>query len=562
MPKTLRDQYKSYLIAFMRFRDGVAYEKNHEFSEQELGTITPIQIVRWMSLKVYGTPDPEYDANPTEGRSSSLVYYKKALSFFMPNSGWPWNALSNPPAGNPTKSGPVNDLIKRVKKKEVRKQGKPSQARGAFEEEEFEQLLEIMERFVDVEKRLFVSAIFRFQYSLIGRIDDTAKFKLDELKQNHQHTEFSILVKLCWSKNVNEERDAPDQILLGAKNPKYCVLLGLSTWLEFWISNGHGNDTDFTFGIQGLTSPENIKIRATNALRNVINDAEFECTLKSKRGTHSIRKFATTRARNCGCPKDDIDMRARWKRKRQQDTYADTMLPWPDARVAVALCKGGAIHYKVKADSGITEDWILAHVVPNIMTLLERPVSLVLGRALLWRCFDEKESIVVPDIIRNRVRAAYNALGDACQLTADENPIEKVSIIVTGNEAQVFIDLLLEDDNGNNDVVNQSRAGAGPRRIDDEQIRHMNSLMIGLRRDNAELLAELRRRSDINERMHRQVNRSVTHMTRNPLRRQLQSNAQNESDRDLDNAVAAAAAAEEETSAVLLSKCPKSLHAL
>ena len=130
----------------------------------------------------------------------------------MPNSGWPWNALSNPPAGNPTKSGPVNDLIKRVKKKEVRKQGKPSQARGAFEEEEFEQLLEIMERFVDVEKRLFVSAIFRFQYSLIGRIDDTAKFKLDELKQNHQHTEFSILVKLCWSKNVNEERDAPDQI--------------------------------------------------------------------------------------------------------------------------------------------------------------------------------------------------------------------------------------------------------------------------------------------------------------------------------------------------------------
>ena len=309
-----------------------------------------------------------------------------------------------------------------------------------------------------------------------------------------------------------------------------------------------------------MTSPENIKIRATNALRNVINDAEFECTLKSKRGTHSIRKFATTRARNCGCPKDDIDMRARWKRKRQQDTYADTMLPWPDARVAVALCKGGAIHYKVKADSGITEDWILAHVVPNIMTLLERPVSLVLGRALLWRCFDEKESIVVPDIIRNRVRAAYNALGDVCQLTADENPIEKVSIIVTGNEAQVFIDLLLEDDNGNNDVVNQSRAGAGPRRIDDEQIRHMNSLMLGLRRDNAELLAELRRRSDINERMLRQVNRSVTHMTRNPLRRQLQSNAQNESDRDLDNAVAATA--DEETSAVLLSKCPKSLHAL
>lgn len=331
--------------------------------------------------------------------------------------------------------------------------------------------------------------------------------------------------------------------------------------MEFWISNGHGNDTEFTFGIQGLTSAENIKIRATNALKTVINDPEFECTLKSKRGTHSIRKFATTRARNCGCPKDEIDMRARWKHKRQQDTYADTILPWPDARVAVALCKGGVIHYNVKADSGITEDWILAHVVPNIMTLFERPVSLVLGRALLWRCFDETESIIVPDTIRNRVRAAYNDLGDTCQLMADENPIEKISIIVTGNDAQVFIDLLLEDDDGNNAVANQNRVGAGPRRIDDEQIRHMNSLMIGLRRDNEELQAELRRRSEIHERMLRQINRTVTHMMRNPLRRRMQPNVQNESDRDLDNAVAAAAA-EEETSAALLSKCPKSLHAL
>jgi len=49
---------------------------------------------------------------------------------------------------------------------------------------------------------------------------------------------------------------------------------------------------------------------------------------------------------------------------------------------------------------------------------------------------------------------------------------------------------------------------------------------------------------------------------RNPLRRQMRPNAQNESSRDLDNAVAAAADAEETSGAALLSKCPKSLHAL
>ena len=555
MPPSLRDQYKPSLIGLMSFRDGVDYDKNYEFSPEELGTITPDEIVRWMSLKVYGTPDPEYDANPTEGRANSLTYYKKALSSFMPNRLMHWNELANPPVGNPTKSSQVNDLIKRVKKKEVRKQGKPTQARKAFEEKEFEQLIQMMEQYGDVEKRLFVSAVFRFQYAMIARIDDTAKFRLDDLKPNHQHSEFSILAKLCWSKNVNEERDAPDQILLGAMNPKFCVLLGFSTWFEFWIGHGHGNDTEFSFGIHGCTNPTLIKTKATNVLKGILDDDEFVCILEGKRGTHSIRKLATTRARKSGCTKDETDHRARWRHRRQQDAYADTVLQWPDARVAAALCNGGAIHYKTKPDSGITEDWILANVVPSTAARFERPISLVLGRALLWRCFDESESITVPEAIKNRVKAAYNDLGHRCQLTANENPIEKAPIIVTGHDAQVFIDLLLDDDDDEN-----NNAETRPRRIRDEQLRHMNSLMIGLRRDNAELQGELRRRSEIQERMLRQVNRNVTHIMRHPLRRRMRLNEHNVIDRNIDNAVAVAE--EEEASAALLSKCPKSLHTL
>jgi hypothetical protein len=41
----------------------------------------------------------------------------------MPNKLMPWNAVSK--EGNPTKSVPMNDLLKAVKKKEVWKQGKP-----------------------------------------------------------------------------------------------------------------------------------------------------------------------------------------------------------------------------------------------------------------------------------------------------------------------------------------------------------------------------------------------------------------------------------------------------
>jgi hypothetical protein len=64
---------------------------------------------------VYGFPEPGPDDNPTLGQSSSLEYYKKALSYYMPNRLIRWNAISK--TGNPTRSIPVNELIKAVKKR-------------------------------------------------------------------------------------------------------------------------------------------------------------------------------------------------------------------------------------------------------------------------------------------------------------------------------------------------------------------------------------------------------------------------------------------------------------
>ena len=130
--KSLEEQYKPYLIKLMSFKDDIEYEADHQFTKEELALITPEIIVRWMCLKVYGNPDPGPNDNPTKGRSSVIAFAKKAVSFFMPNKLMSWNELANPPVGNPTKSILVDDLIKRVKKKEVRKQDKPSQARKPF----------------------------------------------------------------------------------------------------------------------------------------------------------------------------------------------------------------------------------------------------------------------------------------------------------------------------------------------------------------------------------------------------------------------------------------------
>ena len=51
----------------------------------------------------------------------------------------------------------------------------------------------------------------------------------------------SLLVKEC-----SDGIDAPQQILLGASNSKYCVLLGLARWLELNIAK-FGPDNQFIF---------------------------------------------------------------------------------------------------------------------------------------------------------------------------------------------------------------------------------------------------------------------------------------------------------------------------
>ena len=99
----------------------------------------------------------------------------------------------------------VNDMIKIVKNKGLRKQGKPSQARKTFAKEYYEADNQNMYRHKNVEFRLFVSSIFRLQLTTISIIDDSSKLLDDNMKENQQHSRYSIISRLCWSKHVNGE---------------------------------------------------------------------------------------------------------------------------------------------------------------------------------------------------------------------------------------------------------------------------------------------------------------------------------------------------------------------
>jgi hypothetical protein len=67
-----------------------------------------------MNLKCFGTPDPALDTDPKLARSNTLQFYKKAVSFFMPDHLISWN--SSKMDGNPTNILEVNRLIEWVNK--------------------------------------------------------------------------------------------------------------------------------------------------------------------------------------------------------------------------------------------------------------------------------------------------------------------------------------------------------------------------------------------------------------------------------------------------------------
>jgi hypothetical protein len=101
-----------------------------------------------------------------------------------------------------------------------------------------------------IEKKYMIPACCKFQYTMVARLDDTCRLEEQDLKPNPQFP-FTLLCRMCWSKNVLEERDAPDQILLGAMDRCYCVLLALGIFLEVWCEAEVGIANPYLFGDTG-----------------------------------------------------------------------------------------------------------------------------------------------------------------------------------------------------------------------------------------------------------------------------------------------------------------------
>ena len=165
--------YKATLVSFMRHRDSNAsYSIHTVFSSEELSSIKLQEIVAWMKLTVFGCSDVGDDDVPIWGRSNTLAFHKKALSYFMPNKHLGWNMVSS--TGNPTRSPEVNDLIKLVRCDEVCGEGVSSKVQRALTVPEFCSLVGMAPNSETIILQVRIPCILKFQVHLIARVDNAA----------------------------------------------------------------------------------------------------------------------------------------------------------------------------------------------------------------------------------------------------------------------------------------------------------------------------------------------------------------------------------------------------
>ena len=83
--------------------------------------------------------------------------------------------------GDPTRSVSVNELIKKVKKSEVRKLGKASCARRPLDVDKFKWIIKLLREEKDPMKVYKFAAIMCVHFHFLSRIVDTYQIMVDEI---------------------------------------------------------------------------------------------------------------------------------------------------------------------------------------------------------------------------------------------------------------------------------------------------------------------------------------------------------------------------------------------
>jgi len=443
----------------------------------------------------------------------------------MSNSAW--DEFSN--RGNPTKSKEVNECIKSVMKSEVRKQGVNSAARRALEYKEFLNLLTIVRKNAFDEdqtgqgqlKWIRLLSLLTLQWQLIGRMDDMMHLNFSCLTPNIQFP-FSLNSRLRWSKNIREERDVPEQIIVSSNDYKLDPLLNLGIYLEAYGREQSISREDSLYG------GESNSYTVRRLFDSVLSNDDFKKLVKGNLGTHSVRKGASTYGTRSGLSREYVIRRGRWRSKKQVvDIYIDLNQPYPDTLAACKLCgPKGACKYKMNHDS-LTDEFILTKVVPHSCEALGEQAALALGKAILWAAFEDisnpnDECPALPEWLRREVIDAFNAEYGRDEANPVFNPVSKVTIVPQGAGDQVHLLEIGVDSNGNpirNGGEQQSRSISNT--IDDMQavLSHMLQVQRQIEESRVEVLSQMYEHRHHHSRQLEILNKNIKRIALQPVLR-------------------------------------------
>jgi hypothetical protein len=118
------------------------------------------------------------------------------------------------------------------------------------------------------------SGFYTPQLSMVGRSDDTVKWRLPDLTPYASYPDWVYCARFPWSKNVVAKRDSPHQVLFGAMDPRYCLHANMGPWLEYHFELDLQKN-ELIFSYCGLDDPIRIKERVCGALNDVLRGAGF-----------------------------------------------------------------------------------------------------------------------------------------------------------------------------------------------------------------------------------------------------------------------------------------------
>ncbi len=190
----------------------------------------------------------------------------------------------------------------------------------------------------------------------------------------------------------------------------------------------------------------------------------------------------------------------------------------------------GPCSYMIREGANhVSDNWIKAHVVPNVTAVYDNDLALILGKAILWLCFSELSSRIPANIL-HRVRQSYDAIR---QLDEGMNPVEKHLLVVTGFDAvvqinQVDVALPVTVNQGNGDVH------VGAQTVDGMSTRQLLQALLAQLTVIQREITNLNRQRESDRGTHaRQVqvmNQNIRRLFINPMRRLNQPNNNNEAD--------------------------------